>query len=73
MLFIRALTSAERVATKGSTDVDVVDALEQLRDYGFLAKSAELLELLAKLEELGILTSARETELAETLGVPPQE
>ena len=73
MLFIRALTSAERVATKGSTDADVVDGLEQLRDYGFLAKSAELLGLLAKLEELGILTSARKTELEETLGVPPQE
>ena len=73
MLFIRALTSAERVATKGSTDADVVDGLEQLRDYGFLAKSSELLELLAKLEELGILTSARKTELEGTLGVPPQE
>ena len=73
MLFIRGLTSAERVATKGSTDVDVVDGLEQLRDFGFLAKSAELLGLLAKLEELGILTSARKTELGETLGVPPQE
>ena len=72
MIFIRSLTSAERVATKGSTDVDVVDNLEQLRDFGFPAKSTELLGFLAKLEELGILTSARETELGETLGIPPE-
>ena len=73
MQFIRTLTSAERVATKSSTDETVVDLLETLKEFGYPSKSEELLALLAKLEELGILTSARETELGETLGVPPQE
>tara|TARA_B100000085_G_scaffold23637_1_gene19853 strand:- start:56 stop:496 length:441 start_codon:yes stop_codon:yes gene_type:complete len=72
MELIRSLTSAERIATKSSTDETLVDMLDSLRDFGFPAKSTELLEVLAKLEELGILTSARETELGESLGAPPE-